>query len=409
MTLEPRLKDDRRHSVVEDMIDAEPPKNVLAASRELVDRLRGPEGLERYGSPYLAGLAAAAQFEPKLNRDLLADSYARLAIAEQGQPQPDAFARDSARLLVNFTRVREAFLDEQNKRPSENLDRYNMADESFPDEPLQGTRLSLIIASDRMISQEEAISLDRRVRHEADEDAFVRPRASDLAQAEYLFDIINGHREAFEDPILSQTIDRDADIIGSSVYLWKNREVFEPPFDKTDMVEVMSHAIAAREAGQKANEEEVLQGMSFDLNLRGEAKTLLRAIEDPKTAPNMGVLDQAVHADEETIRFFRAMEIGRFDKLDAIDTKMIRIQREDISNMPAKIAEKYPLVPAYSEALRHRLHSEGSLASVFPPQPSAGQAVEPALGLAVEALKADAATLSNVQAALAARGGSGVS
>lgn len=376
MTLEPKLKQDRRLSIVDDMLEAQPPMNVLVASRELVLRLRGPDGLERYDSPYLAGLAAAARFEPKLDVDMLAKSYAALAIAEQDQPRPEAFARDSARLLVNFTRVGEAFQSMQTQTPSDNIARYQMADESFSEEPLQGTRVPLIISSDRMLSQDEAIALDRSVKHDASADAFVRPRASDLAQAEYLFDVFNGQREAFEDPILSQTVERDADIIAASVYLWRNREVFEPPFEKIDIVEVMGNSIAAREAGQVASDETVLQGMSFELELRGEARTYLHALVDPKSAPNLRVLDVAVHADDETIRFFKAVEIGRFDRLDPIDAQMIRNQREDVNNIPAFMVDAYTNMPAAAQVLRDCIRKEGTLASFFPPQPLAGQVLK---------------------------------
>ena len=408
MTLEPRLKEDRRHSVVMAMADAEPTKNVLAAAGELVDRLRGPDGLERFDSPYLAGLAAAARFEPRLDRDILADAYAKLAIAEQEQPQTDTFARDSARLLVNFTRVREAFGVILADPQSESVVRYVAAVQSFPDEPDQIKRMAMVIASDRMLTLEEGITLDRSIVHNANENAFVRPRSSDLAQAEYLFDVFNGHREAFEDPLLSKTVDRDIDIVAASSLLWDRRETFEPSIEKIDMVEALAHAIASREAGKGAADEQVLQDMSFDLMTRSEAKTYLSALESPESAPNLRVLDVAVHADEETIRFFKAMEIGRFDRLDAIDAQMIRNQRDDIANMPSAIADVYPSMPARTEALRERLRTEGSLASVFPPQPTVGQgsdAISADTGLAP---KAGQTSIADAQAAFAARSGPGI-
>lgn len=407
MTLEPKLKQDRRHTIIEGMIEAEPARNVVAAARELVHRLRGPEGLERYNSPYLAGLAAATRFEPHLNADLLAEGYAKYAMVEQGQPQPDAFARDSARLLVNYTRVGEAFAESAANQPLDNVARYIAADNSFPDELDQGARIPLIIAADRMLSQEEAINLDRSINYEADESAFARPRASDLAQAEYLFDVFNGHREAYEDPILSKTLDRDADIISASAFLWEQRAAFEPPFEKIDMVEVMAHAIAAREVGQEPVDAHVLQGMSFDLELRGEAKTLLRVLDDPATAPSLTILNAAVHADEETIRFFKAMEISRFDRLDPVDAHMIRTQRNNIENLSEVAVEAYPNILAYSGLIRDYLKSEGSLSSVFPPQPISRQSAEGEPSSGLDGAKSALPTIADAQAAFVARSGIG--
>ena len=366
------LAPDLSNVLVSDMFAVDLEAFRVNSAKRLVELAREPGNNVLPNSPFIAGLVAASKFEPAIDADTLAESYARLSTVAEPREFNTMTGRDVARLMVSFSLATDGIHDIEHAESSENARRMKLALNWLPKGKFEGIAESVseIVSKDMLLNQTEVLIIAHSVyMREVDEVIFVRPRSSDIAQAGALSMILDGRGDQLGvvDP---DFIERNASVLVAAEAILQNEAAFERPVDDDMLVSVMANAIASREAGQSAGPPEfeaasILNTMASEIVLRHDAENLLEAYNDPSSTSDMRILDSVTHLDEDGLRFFRAVALGRFDRMEVEDMVHVRENATDAEFVPAEIAMQYPGVIERRSQILATLNRDGDVNDEF--------------------------------------------